>query len=319
MTHVLMSKNLSMKKILLTLLFVSFLSINAQNPVQEFNFNGNLNSKDNTISFLGAANFVNDRMGAPKSAQRLINKALQAVVGDLPQDNKPRSISLWVKFNTITAPNYILGYGGPSNGQYFGLLQQSANAGNSDVNFTGWGTANDVIVTIPVQKEVWYLYSITYDGNTSKVYRNGELLKSVDGILRTTKGYIFRLGELNTTIGINADIDDLKIYNVAMTDEQVMESYTSSKPAASQVTETIPVTTSKKTVPASNVPVKTKAVTPVSTTVATTVTDNSNSGSKTVEVFSQGNKVVGFNASNIADLPEGTYLVKVTNKAPSKK
>jgi len=292
-----------MKKILLTILFVSFFNLNAQNPVQEFNFNGNLNNADKTISFVGAANFATDRMGVANGALRLSNKAFQAVVGDLPQDKKPRSISIWVKFNTIVAPNYILGYGGAANAQYFGLLQQGAASGNSELSFTGWGAANDVLVSVPLSKEVWYQYSITYDGNASKVYRNGELLKSVDGISRLTKGYIFRLGQLNTTIGINADVDDLKIYNVAMTDEQVMESYNTSKPVAAPVAEKAPVV--KKGIADTKTGVKTAA--PV---VAATTT---NTVSKKVEVFSQGKKIIGSNASNIGDLPEGTYLLKITN------
>lgn len=283
-------------------MFVSFLNTNAQNPIQEFNFNGNLNNADKTISFVGTANFVTDRMGVANGAQRLTNKALQAVVGDLPQDKKPRSVSIWVKFNSIVAPNYILGYGGAANAQYFGLLQQAASSGNSEVSFAGWGAGNDVLVSVPLSKEVWYHYSITYDGNTSKVYRNGELLKSVDGISRLTKGYIFRLGELNTTIGINADIDDLKIYNVAMTGEQVRESYNSSKPIPAPVVEKAPAvkkgTADTKTVA--------KAATPTAPT-------NTNTVSKKVEVFSQGKKIIGSNASNIGDLPEGTYLLKITN------
>ncbi len=220
-----------MKKLLLTLMFVSFLNnSNAQNPIQEFKFDGTLKSTDNTISFLGTPAFVNDRMGAAKSALRLTNKGYEVVVGDLPQGNKPRSLSVWVKFNAITAPNYILGYGGGANAQYFGLVQQASAGGNAELSLTGWGAANDAVVSVPLAKEVWYHYSITYDGNASKIYRNGELLKSVEGISRLTKGYILRLGELNTTVGINADIDDVKIYSVAMTDEQVMESYNSSKP-----------------------------------------------------------------------------------------
>ena len=83
-------REICMKKTLLTFLFVSFLSVNAQNPVQEFNFNGNLNSADNSISFLGTPIFVNDRMGTPKGALRLTNKAYQAVVGDLPQGDHQR-------------------------------------------------------------------------------------------------------------------------------------------------------------------------------------------------------------------------------------
>lgn len=302
-----------MKKLLLTLLFVSFLNTNAQNPVQEFNFNGNLNNTDNTISLLGAPNFVNDRLSVAKGAQRLTNKTLQGMVGDLPQGNKPRSISIWVKFNAINAANYILGYGSAVNTQYFGLVQQAVAAGNSDVSLVGWGDTNNVIASVPLLKDVWYQYSVTYDGNTSKVYRNGQLLKSVNEIPRLTKGYILRLGVLNTTTGINADIDDLKIYNVAMTDEQVMESYTSSKPNVAV-----------ETVSASNAAVKKgpvgalKTTNPAKTAASATITDEVSNGAKNVEVFSQGKKIIGSNASNIGELPEGTYLLKVT-RIPSKK
>lgn len=313
-------KSVPMKKLLLTLMFVSFLNINAQNPVQEFNFNGNLNNGDKTITLLGTPNFVNDRMGTPKAAQRLTNKILQGVVGDLPQDNKPRSISLWIKFNTVASANYIWGYGGAVNTQYFGLLQQNATSGNSDLSLVGWGDTNNIIVSVPLQKEVWYQYNITYDGITSKIYRNGELLKSTDGISRLTKGYILRLGQLNATISINADVDDLKIYNVAMTQEQVMESYNSSKATSTAVVaESAPVTAPVKKVVVAATTTKPAVIAKTTPAVSVASTTEANTGSKNVEVFSQGKKVFGStNATNINDLPEGTYLLKITNM-PSKK
>lgn len=299
-----------MKKILLTLMFVSFLNTNAQNPVQEFNFDGNLNSKDNTISFLGAPTFANDRMGIAKGALRLTGKAFQAVVGDLPQGNKPRTMSVWVKFNALAPPNYIFGYGTAANAQYFGLSQQVSSGGNSDVSLVGWGDTNNVIASTPVAKDVWYMYSITYDGSISKIYRNGELLKSEEGIARTTKGYILNVGKLNATTSINADIDDLRLYTVAMTDEQVMEAYNSSKPTGTVKTETAPLVsnTVKKAVVAT-------AKAPVS--VASHVAET-NRGGKIIEVFSQGQKILGTDASNIGDLPEGTYLIKVINTSAKK-
>ncbi|MHC0448427.1 LamG domain-containing protein [Flavobacterium sp. 3-218] len=293
-----------MKKILLTLMFVNFLTANAQNPVQEFNFNGNLNSADNTISFLGTPLFVNDRMGSPKSALRLTNKAYQAVVGELPQDNKPKTILVWVKFNAVNIPNYIFGYGAAANGQYFGLIQQPVAGGNSDLSLVGWGDTNNVIVSVPLAKETWYFYSVTYDGNISKIYRNGVLLKSVEGIQRSAKGYILNLGKLNTSTSINADIDDLRLYSVAMTDEQVLEAYNSSKPNGAAVTQTIPIS-------ASNTQKKAVAA-PVKTSVPAATVETSKSG-KTIEVFSQGRQIMSANASNIGDLPEGTYLIKVIN------
>jgi len=290
-------------------MFVNFLTANAQNPVQEFNFNGNLNSADNSISFLGTPLFVNDRMGSPKSALRLTNKAYQAVVGELPQDNKPKTISVWVKFNAVNIPNYILGYGAAVNGQYFGLVQQPVSGSNSDLSLVGWGDTNNVIVSVPLVKEVWYFYSITYDGNVSKIYRNGELLKSAEGIQRSAKGYILNLGKLNTSTSINADIDDLRLYSVAMTDEQVKEAYNSSKPSVAPVTEGAPVSSlatssaSKKTV---TTPSKESLQAP------TTSVETNKSG-KIIEVFSQGRQIMSANASNITDLPEGTYLIKVIN------
>ena len=301
-----------MKKLLLTLMFVSFLNTYAQNPVQEFNFDGTLSNTDNTISFLGTPNFVNDRMGTAKGAQRITNKVLQGVVGDLPQGNKPRSISIWIKFNAINSANYIFGYGTAINTQYFGLVQQPVSSGNSDLSLVGWGDSNNVIVSVPLQKEVWYQYSVTYDGTVSKLYRNGELLKTTEGITRLTKGYIVRLGAINTTTGINADVDDLKIYSVAMTDEQVMESYNSSKPTAAAIEAALVSNAVKKEISSPTAPKS--AITAKTATSAA----EANSGAKNVEVFSQGKKIMGSNASNIGDLPEGTYLLKITNN-PAKK
>ena len=248
-------------------------------------------------------------MGRPKSALRLTNKAYQAVVGELPQDNKPKTISVWVKFNAVNIPNYILGYGAAVNGQYFGLVQQPVSGSNSDLSLVGWGDTNNVIVSVPLVKEVWYFYSITYDGNVSKIYRNGELLKSAEGIQRSAKGYILNLGKLNTSTSINADIDDLRLYSVAMTDEQVKEAYNSSKPNGAPVTESTPVSS-----PATSGASKKTVTTPAKASVpAPAASIETNKSGKIIEVFSQGRQIMSANASNITDLPEGTYLIKVIN------
>lgn len=295
-----------MKKLLLTVLFVSFLNVNAQTPIQEFNFNGTLNNTANTISFIGTANFVGDRAGVAKGAQRLNNKALEAVIDDVPQGKSSRTISIWVKFNDISNANYIWGYGNPLNAQYCGLLQQGTTSSNSDLSLAAWGASNDVIVSTPLEKNIWYHYTITYEGATSKIYRDGKLLKYLEGMIRSTDGNIFRLGEINTMVGINADIDDLKIYNIALTADQVNALYESEK----TTNLIVAVPAEAKTV---KVAVKTKTAN--ETIIASSEV---NGAIKNVEVYSQGQKIVGSNATNIADLPEGTYLLKITS-TPSKK
>lgn len=304
-------KSATMKKILLTLMFVSFLNVNAQNPIQEFTFNGTLINTKNTTSFMGTNNFVTDRNGVANNAQRLVNKAMEAVIPDLPQDNSARTVTIWVKLNDITKANYIWGYGTAYNAQYCGLLQQGTTSSNSDLSLAGWGASNDVIVSTSLLKNTWYQYSITFDGTISKIYRDGQLLKSVSGISRSTKGTIFRLGEINTAVGINADIDDLKIYNVAMTEEQILEEYNNSKPAIVVAESVIALKSEKNT---EKVKVASK-VTPSNTIIATS---DINAVTKNVEVYSQGEKVVGDNAKSINDLPEGTYLLKITNNPSNK-
>lgn len=291
-------------------MFVSFLSITAQNPIQEFNFNGTLVNTKNTTSFMGTNNFVSDRNGVANSAQRLVNKGMEAIIADLPQDNKARTVTIWVKLNDIASANYIWGYGTAYNAQYCGLLQQGTASSTSDLSLAGWGASNDVIVSTPLVKNTWYHYSITFDGIVSKIYRDGQLLKSVSGISRSTKGDIFRLGEINTTVGINADIDDLKIYNVAMTDEQILDQYNSSKPLS---IANEPVIASKVGKTLEKTKVAAKAA-PSNIIIAST---NINGVAKNIEVYSQGQKIVD-SALSINDLPEGTYLLKITNRPSNK-
>jgi len=299
-----------MKKLLLTFLFVSYLNVNAQTPIQEFNFNGTLNNTANTTSFIGINNFVADRAGDIKGAQRLNNKALEAVIDNLPQGKSARTISVWVKFNDISNANYIWGYGNAYNAQYCGLLHQGTSSSNSDLSLAAWGVSNDVIVSTPLEKYVWYNYTITYEDSTSRIYRDGKLLKFLEGMTRSTNGNIFRLGEINTTIGINADIDDLKIYDVALTAEQVNELYESGKPVVSLAGASVNEKTDTKSIA--------KGKTGSKPSGAILTSGDINGTSKNIEIYSQGQKIVGNNAMNINDLPEGTYLLKITS-APSKK
>ena len=299
-----------MKKLLLTFLFVSYLNANAQTPIQEFNFNGTLNNTANTTSFIGINNFVADRAGDIKGAQRLNNKALEAVIDNLPQSKSARTISVWVKFNDISNANYIWGYGNAYNAQYCGLLHQGTSSSNSDLSLAAWGASNDVIVSTPLEKNVWYNYTITYEGATSRIYRDGKLLKFLEGMTRSTNGNIFRLGEINTTIGINADIDDLKIYDVALTAEQVNELYESGKPVVLLAGASVNEKTDTKSIA--------KGKTGSKPSGAILTSGDINGTSKNIEIYSQGQKIVGNNAMNINDLPEGTYLLKITS-APSKK
>ena len=77
-----------MKKIILPIVvFVFTVLINAQNAIQEFDFNGTLSNTYNAILFLGNAKFVNDRAAVPNRALRLSNSYIEASVPNLPLAN----------------------------------------------------------------------------------------------------------------------------------------------------------------------------------------------------------------------------------------
>ncbi|WP_348813407.1 LamG domain-containing protein [Flavobacterium maritimum] len=214
-----------MRKKLVLLFLYCFLNSYSQTPVQDFNFNGSLVNKTKTATFNGTAKYVVDKTGNPKGAIRLINESLEANIGNLPQGNSPRTVSIWVKFNDITEANYIWGYGSPLNAKYCGLIHQEAYSASSDLCIAGWGASHDLITTATLVENTWYNYTFTYDGNVSSIYRNGILLKSFKGTNRNTLGSVFKIGKANTLISINADIDDLKIYDIALTREQVASLY----------------------------------------------------------------------------------------------
>jgi hypothetical protein len=292
-----------------------FSYVNAQTPIQQFDFNGTLINTNKNVTFLGITKFVKDRAGVANNAIRVTNSVLEASMSNLPLSNAARTVSVWVKYNDITNANYIWGYGSLTNAQYFGLLQQNATNFKSDLNLACWGSTNDLIVATTIAPETWYNYTVTYDGLCSKIYRNGELLKSAVSARKLTSSIVFSIGKMGSAVSINADIDDLKIYNVALTAEEIANLYNESS-VVSAPTEIVAATTAKKGT------VKKGAKTPSAATKSNVVLSPpvETLPVKTSEIYStDGTKILTVNKNeiDIATLPEGTYLLKVTNSQQS--
>ncbi len=283
-----------MKKILLLIMVACTLPLIAQIPIHEFNFNGTLSNTKNTLTFDGVPNYVTNKAGIANKAQRLAHSYMEVSIGDLPLANRARTVSIWIKYNDISIANYMWGYGSSQNAQYFGLLQQSTTGAKSDLNLAGWGPINDAIVPTDIALNTWYNYTATYDGVSSNIYRNGQLLKSSISSKKYTSNILFSLGKMGSLVSINADVDDLKIYDVALTAAEVSALYNSSSvlpPNDIAVATTKTKTSGKKIV--SKAP---------KTAVASTISVNSNillvappenSSSKLTEIFStKGEKVI---------------------------
>lgn len=220
------------------LLLLSFLILNgikttAQTPIHTFTFDNTLANTANTVALtpsiaVNSAStlfYTTDRKGNANGALKNTNNHyLTATISNLPQGNAARSISMWVQFapSGIVPTVHLACYGGSNTSEGYGLthevsLSRVINYGvNNDV------TANQVHVE---NNSTWYNYVITYDGTTAKIFRNGVLLTS-SAVTWNTVGNIFKIGG---TIGgsnyFNAAIDDVKIYDVALTDAQAKDMY----------------------------------------------------------------------------------------------
>ena len=145
----------------------------------------------------------------------------------------------------------------------------------------------------------WVHYVCTYDGTTAIVYKNGVLFSSGAKTFNTVNNSnFFKLGmaENGSLNFFNGAIDDLKIYNYALSQAEVTSLFTSNTLSSSDFSQNnLAVVISPN--PASEY---------LNLETASTL--------KSVEVYNiQGQKVLESNQKqiNIADLTSGMYMVKI--------
>ncbi len=236
-----------MKTKLFSFFFFLFIgAANAQTPLYHFTFdnantwwdtNNSVRFYDNNVGY--ASIFVNGQNGG--QALRVQNYgSVSAQFSNLASGGTNRTIAVWVKFNgyDIVNGNYIFSYGSPTNGRAFGLTMN----GNTALEQYAWGAGFSSIYNYTFNTSQYYHLVTTYDGVSTRIYINGVLVKTQAMTLNTdtlTNNY-FNLGTTptRTTHRLQADIDDLKIFNSALSDSQVLQLFngtTSSSPSITNV------------------------------------------------------------------------------------
>ncbi len=178
-----------------------------------FKFNGNSRDEVSGSSFRVPAPLVPDRHGNPNMAAHLEDgwPFVLSAEHPLPIDDQPRTIALW--FRTIgNASNFIV-YGAPALALFrFGLSPAGLYAGNYET-----GIITDDSGTI-LNDSAWHFVAMSYNGGygTTIFYSPGVIHYTSVG-QRLVSGPISRI-----EIGVlRADYDDFRIYNTALTIEQL--------------------------------------------------------------------------------------------------
>ncbi|MCC3157863.1 hypothetical protein LJ737_11490 [Hymenobacter sp. 15J16-1T3B] len=88
---------------------------------------------------------------------------------------------------------------------------------------------NTSIVTAPgvVQANQWQHYVFTYANNEGRLYKEGQLLGSLNGMVAPESWEGFRAGaySINSSCAFNGSLDDLRIYSRAVTSQEAADLY----------------------------------------------------------------------------------------------
>ena len=146
----------------------------------------------------------------------------------LPQNNTARTLEAWV--NPSNTNVGIFTYGTNANNQRAGL-----SLVNNKLSYSGSG--NDLVGATALSLGTWHHVAATYDGTTLKLYVDGALDASQTMPVFNTTGTGFLVGYTGNaaTEYLNGRIDEVRVYNTALTPAQVMAdmfSTTSAVPAS---------------------------------------------------------------------------------------
>ncbi len=268
----------------------SFTQINPSTAIAEYNFDNSYDNINGNTPFAGSGlTFDYDRFGNPAKALRIAsgnNNGATATIANLPIGNAARTVSVWVLQPTASTDNYVFRYGSLAANSVYGLSNQGAHL----VNF---GYANDLVATNQVASGAnWVHVVTTFDGATAKIYRNGVQVASGNKAGWNTLSGIFILGK-----EVEIYIDDLKIYNRAISASEVSNLYTNNSILNTP-----------------NFQAKTSKATIYPNPTSDNFTIEMENEVKSVEIYSLlGQKILTATSKNIniSNVSKGVYLVRI--------
>ncbi len=206
-------------------------------------FNGNANdeSGNGNDGVVNGATLTSDRFGNSGKAYGFTGTYTntETITGDctnFPSGNSSRSISIWYFANNVsTAAQQVLGYGGGNCGESFIMNFNNYDVPSGSYEIQGHCIAFRNYASTPTPyNNTWHNLILTYDGSIFRFYNNGILVNTSapTSINIVTSSKIFCFGKEVFTNGLspytdpswpgfNGSLDDVRIYNRALTQSEV--------------------------------------------------------------------------------------------------
>ena len=137
--------------------------------------------------------------------------------------NTPRTLICWFKAPSTDIMMSPVTTGGIAGvGNLFEILL--LDTGYAEGHFNGGGYATGA--TIPYSANTWYMAAVVYDGTTASYYQNAAFSSSSAALsLNTTDSPAEIGGSVWTTTEYAGEIDDVRIYDVALSPSEVAQLY----------------------------------------------------------------------------------------------
>lgn len=154
----------------------------------------------------------------------------QAPTSGLPPGSSDRTVSMWVKMDTVETPqSFFGGYGRfGSLGQTYALV---TTIEGRDVAITNWGEGPGLTTLDPGK---WYHIVATSDAISTSLYVNGTLIKPQQMKLDTpadTYFYSGRMpGDLGNTSRLKGAVDEIQIYDRSLSPTEIHNLFLANKP-----------------------------------------------------------------------------------------
>lgn len=197
--------------------------------VAYYPLNGNANDQTTNANHgtVSGAILTVDRFGSANSAYYFdgVNDDISGTTNNWPFNKTPRTISIWGKLSSL--PNFtnaiLLTYGvaqpHSSNSIYFQLV-----TGQKKVLYVAY--QDDISANYDYNVNQWYHFVGTYDGTVATLYINGALVVSENKPDWNNLPADFHIGSLdNWTSWLNGVIDDIRIYNRVLSQEEILSLY----------------------------------------------------------------------------------------------
>jgi hypothetical protein len=140
-----------------------------------------------------------------------------------PTGNNPFSYSAWIKPRNAPSQQVILFYGTNTTNQSAYIEIGNADCGANRLSSGKWGaTINCDSTTVTLGQ--WHLVTLTFDGTTARLYRNGVLADSDAASYNLVNTYV-DIGRVSNSAFFSGSVDDVRVYGRALSATEVLQLY----------------------------------------------------------------------------------------------